>query len=100
MSPRWAAAPIQIPDDAGVWWLCEKHADAMPWFEGVGGRRAAPVVYNLSPTCRINSLGPDFPPCGGAADYLAIAGRLDADGALHLEVASVCERHADELPTY
>jgi hypothetical protein len=95
-----AAAPIQIPDDTGVWWLCEKHADAMPWFEGLRGRRASPVVQNLSPTCRMNSLGPDLPPCGGAADYLAIAGRRSADGGLQLETVSLCERHANEPPTY
>jgi hypothetical protein len=97
--PTVAAAPIQTPDDSGVWWLCEEHADRLPWFEGVHGRRGSPRVYNLSPTCRYNSLGPDLPPCGGAADYVAITGNRRADG-LHLSVVSLCARHAKELPVY
>jgi hypothetical protein len=98
--PTVAAAPMQILDETGVLWLCEQHADVLPWFEGIRSRHGPPRVFNLSPTCHVTSLGPDHSTCGGAADYVALIGRRYVEGALHFETASVCERHARELPIY
>src|SRR5215211_3960370 len=95
-----AAVPIQTTEDTGVWWLCEQHADVLPWLEGVRGRHDPPQVYNLSATCRYNSLGADLPPCGGAADYLAIVEYRNASGNPQLGTVSLCKRHATGLATY
>jgi hypothetical protein len=94
--PASAAAPMQLPMDTGVWWLCENHADVMPWFEGVNGRLEPPRVFNLAPTCCVHSLGGEYPSCGAAADYLVITQNHEDDGTGFLGVVSVCERHAKQ----
>jgi hypothetical protein len=72
----------------------------LPWLEGVSGRGDPPTVYNLSPTCRSNTMGFEMPPCGAAADYLAIIQNVRADSTSYLATVSVCARHARELPVY
>jgi len=93
-APAVAAAPIHTPEDTGVWWLCEEHADNLPRGEGARGEHSGLHAYEIPQTCRANSLGADHPPCGAAADYIVITGHRDADGAPYLGTVSVCEKHA------
>jgi len=45
-------------------------------------------------------MGADLPPCGGAADYLAITQHRDDDGDPYMATVTLCERHAKEIAEF
>ena len=98
--PTVAAAPIQIPDDAGVWWICEKHADAMPWFEGVGVADA-PLPSSTTSHQPVGSTA--WAQISRPAEERRLLGDRGKAGRRRWATARSSQRlreHANELPIY